>query len=152
MVAVIGNIGYVSTDHYSFYMKLISSYPTLSSVLLPFISLFGGLIYIWNSGLPSTYLLVLQHPSLSSEAQVASTDQGAPSPAGWWVQVWHCPYRDPSRMPLHQNHCLADVPALWETFLLCYGKLLWVPENPIWWKKAWLSRYYAFKKKFTSRI
>ena len=44
--------------------------------------LIWGAYYTWNSGLPSTDLLVLRHPPLSSEAQVAPTDQGAPSPAG----------------------------------------------------------------------
>ena len=44
--------------------------------------LIWGAYYTWNSGLPSTDLLVLQHPPLSSKAQVAPTDQGAPSPVG----------------------------------------------------------------------
>ena len=152
MVAVIGNIGYVSTNHYSFYTKLISSCPTLSSVSLPFISSFGGLFIIetlaspvpvsWCSGIPPW---AQKHCSIHwPGCTLACRGGGSRSGTG------------PTGTPAT---CLCTKTTAWwmsqllgKPSFLCYGKLPWVPENPIRWKKTWPSRYCALKKKFISRI
>lgn len=76
---LLGNFTYVGMNYCSFYLKLISSYSTCSSVSL-LVHLIIGVHLEQRLQAPRTDLLVLWHFSKSFEACTVSTDLAAPPP------------------------------------------------------------------------